>query len=559
MEVTLKRGDITTGRAGAVVLGILEGGAPLDGAAAAFDRRLSGAIARLRRRGDVTGRFLETVVLYPAWPRAPRLVLVGLGRRAELDAARVRLAAAAAARRARDIGAGSLATVAHGAGRGGLNAEVAAAATVEGAMLGAYRFTAYRSDAGARPLERVELVERDAAAAEAMAPAVARAAGAARATCLARDLANTPGQDLTPDGLAARAREIAGLAGATIEVLGIPQMERLGMGALLAVGRGSPHEPCFIVLEYSGTGSRAGGARSRTVEVAVRPGARVPRRDPRGDTRRDARLRVSPARAPRETPRDTVVLIGKGVTFDTGGISLKPRENMHRMKGDMSGAAAVLGVFSALPALALPFRVVGLIPSAENMPGSRALKPGDIVRALDGTTIEVTNTDAEGRLLLADALGYARRLAPAAVVDIATLTGSITLALGHAAAGLFTGDDRLADALIAAGEASGERLWRMPLWDAYAPEMRGDTADLVNSAAREGGACLAAIFLRHFAGDMPWAHLDIAGMAWAGSERPHEARGATGFGARLLLEWLSRRASAAATPTWGAAPASSAV
>ncbi|MGH7729802.1 MAG: leucyl aminopeptidase family protein, partial [Candidatus Eiseniibacteriota bacterium] len=242
----------------------------------------------------------------------------------------------------------------------------------------------------------------------------------------------------------------------------------------------------------------------------------------------------------------TVVVIGKGVTFDTGGISLKPRENMHRMKYDMAGAAAVLGMFSALPSLDPPFRVVGLIPSAENMPGGRALKPGDVVQAIDGTTIEVTNTDAEGRLLLADALGYARRLAPAAVVDLATLTGSITIALGALAAGLFTGDDALAGELIAAADASGERLWRMPLWDEYAPEMRSDTADLVNSAAREGGACLAAIFLERFARGLPWAHLDIAGTAWAATERPHEPKGATGFGVRLLLEWLSRRASRAA-------------
>jgi len=359
-------------------------------------------------------------------------------------------------------------------------------------------------------------VERDAAVAAAMGEGVARGAAFGEATCLARDLANTPGQDLVPDGIAARAREIGRLTGVRVEVLGVPQLERLGMGALLAVGRGSPNEPRFITLEY-----RPAGAAAR----------------PRAAGRSAAR-----GAAP-------VVLIGKGVTFDTGGISLKPRENMHRMKGDMSGAAAVLAAFSALPALAPPFPVIGLIPSAENMPGSRAFKPGDVVRALDGTTIEVTNTDAEGRLLLADALGYARRLAPAAVVDIATLTGSITLALGHAAAGLFSGDDALASELLGAGEASGERLWRMPLWDVYAPEMRSDTADLVNSAAREGGACLAAIFLKRFAADMTWAHLDIAGMSWAQAERPHEARGATGFGARLLLEWLSRRASAEAPAT----------
>jgi leucyl aminopeptidase len=243
------------------------------------------------------------------------------------------------------------------------------------------------------------------------------------------------------------------------------------------------------------------------------------------------------------------VVIGKGVTFDTGGISLKPRENMHKMKYDMSGAAAVLGFFSALPTVDTPFRVVGLIPAAENMPGGRALKPGDVVRALDGTTVEVTNTDAEGRLLLADALAYARRYEPEAVVDLATLTGAISVALGHLAAGLFTSDEALGAELLAASSETGERLWRMPLWEDYKPEMRSDTADLVNaSGAREGGAVLAAIFLKHFARDMPWAHLDIASTAWSPAERPHEPRGPTGFGVRLLLEWLRRRSTAAAPP-----------
>jgi leucyl aminopeptidase len=409
-----------------------------------------------------------------------------------------------------------------GAGRGGLDPVVAAQATAEGSVLGHYRHTAYRRDTGTAPLRRIEVLERDADPARELAPAVARGGRWAAAACLARDLANTPGQDLTPEGLATRAREVGRAAGARVDVLGVPQMERLGMGALLAVGRGSVNPPRFIVLDLP-------PRRPRPARATQGQEAAPPRRG---------------ARAAREV--GTVVVIGKGVTFDTGGISLKPRENMHRMKYDMAGAAAVVGLFSALPSLDLPFRVVGLIPSAENMPGGRAFKPGDVVRAMDGTTIEVTNTDAEGRLLLADALGYARRYAPAAVADLATLTGSISIALGNLAAGLFTGDDALAAELMAAADASGERLWRMPLWDDYAPEMKSDTADLVNSGAREGGACLAAIFLKHFARDLPWAHLDIAGTAWATSERPHEPKGATGYGVRLLLEWLSRRASASA-------------
>jgi leucyl aminopeptidase len=288
-------------------------------------------------------------------------------------------------------------------------------------------------------------------------------------------------------------------------VLDVDAMERLGMGCVLGVGRGSANPPRFIVLE------------------------KEPTRPPKRGTR-----------------AATVVVIGKGVTFDTGGYSLKPREGMSKMKYDMSGAAAVLGLFAASPTLSLPVRLVGLIPSAENMVSDRALKPGDVVRAIDGTTIEVTNTDAEGRLLLADALGYAKRFQPHTVLDLATLTGAISIALGRAAAGLFTRDDALAAELQSAGGAVGERLWRMPLWDDYLVEMKGgETADLVNSSERrEGASCTAAAFLEHFARGLRWAHLDIASTAWTYESRPESAKGANAFGVRLLLEWLESRAGA---------------
>jgi leucyl aminopeptidase len=245
---------------------------------------------------------------------------------------------------------------------------------------------------------------------------------------------------------------------------------------------------------------------------------------------------------PRRTREKPVVVIGKGVTFDSGGLSLKPADGMVRMKYDMSGAAAVIGLFHLLPAIDPPFPVVGLIPSAENMPGGKALRPGDVVRTLDGTTVEVTNTDAEGRLLLADALGYARRLEPACVVDLATLTGAIRIALGGLAAGLFTPDDDLAAELLAASQSTGERIWRMPVWEEYEAELRSDTADLMNSGSRDGGAAIAAAFLARFARGMRWAHLDIASTAWATADRPDQPRGPTGFGVRLLAGWISRRA-----------------
>ncbi len=504
MKVKLVRADIAKRPSGAVALGILQGVRGLSGAAAAVDRATRGSITAVLERGDFTGAPLESVVIYPRPPKAPRVILVGLGRAADLTARRVREVAAVAARRARDLGVGTLTTIAHGTGRGGLDPRGAARATAEGSVLGHYRYTTYRTRPGPR-LRKIEVLAADPSSARVLTPAVEQGAVWGEAACLARDLANTPGEDLTPERLADRAREVAEATGARATVLDVPRMERVGMGALLAVGRGSAHPPRFIVLESK------------------------PER--RGRKGADAR---------------PVVLIGKGVTFDTGGISIKPRENMQRMKADMAGAAAVIGAFSALPGLRLPFPVFGLIPSAENMPGGKALKPGDVVRALDGTTIEVINTDAEGRLLLADALGYARRYRPAMVIDLATLTGGITLAMGHHAAGLFTDDAELERELREAGEACGERLWPFPLWDDYGRGLRGGPADLANGVwAKEGAAIVAAVFLKHFARGMRWAHLDIAGTAWSFEDLPHRVPGATGYGVRLLLEWLSRRSSAA--------------
>jgi leucyl aminopeptidase len=432
--------------------------------------------------------------------KAKRVLVVGLGPAKAVDARVLSLAAATAARRARDLGAGTLAVAFP------VPDEATARAIGEGLVLGHHRHTAYLSSGGKPPLQTAEVL-----VGKAPAPALraALAAGVTRgeAVALARDLASTPGQDLPPAALAKRAQEIAKRVGARATVYDVAAMERLGMGCVLAVGRGSPHPPCFIELVH----------------------------EPKGATR--------PARGKTAAPVPTVVVIGKGVTFDTGGVSLKPREGMNKMKYDMSGAAAVLGLFASLDTLALPFRLVGLIPSAENAIGGRAFKPGDVLRAMDGTTIEVTNTDAEGRLLLADALVHARRFAPMAVVDLATLTGTMAIALGRHAAGLFSREDALAAELHRAGEETGERLWRMPLWPEYLAEMRGDTADLVNSnERREGASSLAAAFLSHFAKDLPWAHLDIASTAWTYAERPDASKGPNAFGVRLLVRWLESRA-----------------
>ncbi len=499
MDVIVRRGELAAKPAGLLAVGVMQDAKDAGDAAKRFERATRGAIAAVRDSGDFAGKSGETATLYPRGVKAKRVLLVGLGKSGGEGSRELSLLrfAGTAARRARDAGAGTLA-IALPDGAATTPDQVRALA--EGAVLGHYRHTAYKRESKA-PLTRIELLAPATPGRELIAAAEI-GARRAEAVCLARDLANTPGQDLVPEALAARAQEIGKHVGAKVSVLDVEAMERLGMGCVLAVGRGSTHPPRFIVLEAG-------------PEKPAKRGAKVP----------------------------TVVVIGKGVTFDTGGYSLKPRDGMAKMKYDMSGSAAVLGLFAALPTVALNVRLVGLIPSAENMVSSRAMKPGDVVRALDGTTIEVTNTDAEGRLLLADALGYAKRFQPDVVLDLATLTGAISVALGRAAAGLFTRDDALAKELVAAGEATGERLWRMPLWDDYLVEMKaGETADLVNSSMRaEGAACTAAAFLEHFARGLRWAHLDIASTAWTFETKPESAKGANAFGARLLLRWLEAR------------------
>jgi leucyl aminopeptidase len=304
-----------------------------------------------------------------------------------------------------------------------------------------------------------------------------------------------PGNVCTPDYLTTIARDLARTYRFKITVLGRAQMEKEGMGALLSVARGSPEEPRLLALEYRGAG--------------------------------------------REAP---ICLVGKGITFDSGGISLKPAEKMEEMKYDMSGAAAVLGTFEALGQLRPAVNVVGLIPSTENLPSGTAMRPGDVVRSHFGKTIEIINTDAEGRLILADTLSYARRYQPSCVLDAATLTGAVVIGLGNHAVGLMGNDDRLLDEVRQAGDRAGERCWPLPLWDEYREQIRSDVADVKNSGGRAAGSITAGWFLREFVDGYPWAHLDIAGTAYIDAERPGLAKGPTGLGVRLFSEFVLARA-----------------
>jgi leucyl aminopeptidase len=436
---------------------------------------------------DARGGFKKLAVLRPGSPA--RLLVVGLGKREELTPERVRVAAALGVRQARRVEANSIAWVLPD---GGDPANLATA-LVDGTILGAYRFDRFRSAEEGEETGEIERLELLTGADVSAAAEVARVA--AEAANRARELQNLPSNVATPTFLADRAREIADAhENVTVEVLGREDFERMGMGGLMAVSKGTDEDPCLIILRYAGAG---GG----------------------------------------ENP--ALGLVGKAVTFDTGGISIKPAARMQEMKMDMSGGAAVLEATAAIAELGLELDMVSLVPSTENMPSGHAVKPGDIITQLGGKTVEVNNTDAEGRLILADALSYAAELGAERIVDLATLTGAVVVALGSTYSALISNDDEWAEAVRAAGETTGEIAWRLPLHPEYKELTKGTVADLTNaSEKRKAGTIYAGSFLEEFVGGRPWAHLDIAGTAWDVG-REYVGKGATGVGVRLLVELAS--------------------
>ncbi|HEV2291678.1 MAG TPA: leucyl aminopeptidase, partial [Gemmatimonadales bacterium] len=457
------------------------------------DTATGGALARLYAAGDFAGKKDEVAVLYPPGPAA-RIVLVGLGKGDAITRTQLRRAAAIGAKRARTMGVGSAEFHVASEGRGAVTPRDAGQVVAEGLGQGAWQFTEMKRppEEPKPPLGSVAILA-PADTAEWTAGAATGAAVAA-GQALTRRIQMLPGNVCTPTFIAEQARELAARHKLKVTILDRAAILQEGMGALLAIAQGSAEEPRFIALEYEG--------------AAGKP----------------------------------VVLVGKGVTFDTGGISIKPAQNMEDMKFDMSGAAAVLGAFEALGRIRPKVRVVGLIPSAENMPSGTAVKPGDVVKSHLGKTIEVINTDAEGRLLLADALSYARRYDPAVVLDAATLTGAIVIALGHTALGIMGNDDAVVEEVRRAGERAGERGWPLPLWDEYRELNKSDIADVRNTGGRPAGSITAGWFLREFAESFPWAHLDIAGTAYSDREDPTSAKGPTGMGVRLFTEFVLGRA-----------------
>ncbi|MEK7370474.1 MAG: leucyl aminopeptidase, partial [candidate division NC10 bacterium] len=407
----------------------------------------------------------------------------------------VRRAAAHGARRARDLGAVSAAMFLPGEG---VPARQRAQAVAEGAILGTYRFDKYLKEKNGKALGAVAVVEPDRRQQALAREGVRLGEIWAQATCAARDLVNEPANVVTPTYLAGRAEEIARAGRLKVRVLERDDCATLGMGAFVGVAQGSQEPPKFIHLTY----------------------------------------------APRGRARKRVALIGKGITFDSGGLDLKTADGMLRMKDDMSGAAAVLAVFQALPRLRLPLEVHGLIAATENMPSGTAQRPGDIVRAMNGLTVEIGNTDAEGRLTLADALAYAaKEIEPDEMIDMATLTGAVVMALGLGLSGVLGSQDAITERVLAAADAAGERMWRLPLHEEYKDGLKSDVADLNNiSSQRGGGAIVAALFMREFTGGIPWVHLDIAGTAFTEKELPLGPKGGTGVAVRTLLTYLMRLA-----------------
>jgi leucyl aminopeptidase len=493
MQVHVNHGQIQESQADTLIVNLFEGVADPAGATGAVDRAMGGAVHDLIDGGDFTGKAGEVAVLYSRGTiPARRVVVVGLGKPDKFNLEGVRRAAAAAIKRAAELNAKEVASIIHGAGIGGLELAGATQATVEGTLLAGYRFAAQKQKEPANEVAKFTIVETDGGRIEAIRDAVAAAEATVAGVNLTRDLVNMPPNVATPTRVAQAAQTIAETHGMAVTIGDRQWAAEHGMGAFLAVAKGAGEPPKFIVLEHNGQ---------------------------RNDW---------PA----------IVLIGKGITFDTGGISIKPSEGMGNMKSDMGGAAAVLGAMEAIGRLKLPLRVIGITPCTENMPDAQAYRPADVITASNGKTIEIISTDAEGRLILADALVYAQRYEPAAVIDLATLTGSCVVALGiGVAAGIFTNDDDLRDKLLAASANSNERIWPMPLYDDYRRSIDSEVADMKNSGGRFGGVGTSAIFLREFV-DYPWAHLDIAGLALTEKAKDYTPVGGTGFGVRLLVDYL---------------------
>ncbi len=489
MKISVASGKLSRQTNDALAFGIFEGEKKLTGEAAALDKLLGGAISQSIKQGRITGKSGELEIFHALGDIPASLVAVaGLGKAGDFNANKLREAAAVVSRTLRRSKA---ATVAIQLPESKIAAANAAQAAAEGVVLGLYTFRRHITKKSEYPeVSEVTLLVAPADVKKA-ADGASRGEIIATAAALARDMANEPSNFMTPSDVASVAKDVAKKNKLGLTILEREDMAKLGMNGVLSVNQGSCQAPKFIVLNYKGKDSNV-------IDLA---------------------------------------LVGKGLTFDSGGISIKPAENMGDMKADMSGAASVIAAISAIAKLKPALNVVAVVAAAENMPSGTAYKPGDVVKAMNGKTIEVVNTDAEGRITLADALSYVNsKIKAKHIVDVATLTGACVVALGHVSSGVFTNNQALADKVLAAGKAAGELTWQMPMYDEYKEQNKSDVADMKNTGGRPGGAITAALFLAEFAGDTPWVHIDIAGVDLSEKERGYYVKGSTGIPVRTLVE-----------------------
>ena len=491
MNLKVVSGDITQIKTGAIIAGLYQGERKPAGAAAVIDAALDGAVSALIKSGEIKGKPDEVSVVHSLGKLpAGRVAVIGLGKKKELTADRIRGAAATACRLLVKSKVEDIAISVPGIGVNKVSAEAAAQAIAEGAILGVYSFRRHitKKDNNAE-LKKLTLVAEKEADVKALKSGSRKGKIMAEAACLTRDMVNEPANYMTPTHMAETASKIAQDNILELTILERKDMQKLGMGALLGVAQGSSQPPKFIILNYKGRGGD-------DIDLA---------------------------------------LVGKGVTFDSGGISIKPSSKMEEMKGDMAGGAAMIAAMSAIAQLKPKINVTVIVPATENLPDGSAIKPGDVLTAMNGKTIEVINTDAEGRLILADALCYANKLKVKRIVDAATLTGACVIALGHVATGAFGNNQRLVDDILAASKEAGEHTWQMPMFEEYRGQNKSDVADVKNVGGRDAGAITAAMFLSEFCGDTPWVHLDIAGTSYVDKEKGYIIKGATGVPVRTLV------------------------
>jgi len=498
LEVKVIAGDITSVEVDAIVVNLFEGVKLPGGATGAVDKALDGAITKLIEQGEIKGKLNEISIIHSLGKIPARVVVVaGLGKQSDFTLDKIRALTAEFCHSLRKLNCQRIATIVHGAGVGKIKPEAASQAITEGSLLGLYRFRKHiTKEPENHDITEILIVERNAAKLTALKQGCKKGQVIAQATNLARDLINEPANHMTPSDMAKVAEGLAKTYGLELTILDRKQMEKEGMGALLGVAQGSRQPPKLIVLSYKGD----------------------------------------------KKSSDTLSFIGKGITFDSGGISIKPSESMLDMKGDMAGAATVMAALSAIAQLKPKVNITAVVPATENLPGGNAVKPGDVLKAINGKTIEVINTDAEGRLILADALGYAVKQGFSPLVDMATLTGACHIALGDICSGILGNSQELIDKVVKAGTEAGERLWQLPMYEEYKEHNKSDVADIKNSGGRWGGAITAAQFLSEFVSDKPWVHIDIAGTAQTDKERGYIVKGATGIGVRTLVNFALAQA-----------------